>query len=131
MTGRIGSYDGQAEAQGIPAKTNSAAVAGSAALQEAIRDIVLGEHPAFDKRRMIRDLVKTTMLDLKRGFMSQTADGRGTFQPSRRTPQKYRNFRPASHISRRGSARMKGMPAGCPIPVSAALYVPSAFGLCP
>src|SRR5947199_5339200 len=79
MTGRIGSYDGQAEAQGIPAKTNSAAVAGSAALQEAIRDIVLGEHPAFDKRRMIRDLVKTTMLDLKRGFMCQTADGRGFY----------------------------------------------------
>jgi len=28
---------------------------------------------------MIRDLVKTTMLDLKRGFMCQTADGRGFY----------------------------------------------------
>lgn len=63
----------------LPPKVGNGAVAGSAALQEAIRDIVVGDDPAFDKRRRIRDLVKKTMLKSRRGFLCQTADGRGFY----------------------------------------------------
>jgi hypothetical protein len=64
---------------GVEMPAGAGAVAGSGAVQEAIRDIVLSEHPAFDKRRMIRDLVKRAMLDSKHGFLCQTADGRGFY----------------------------------------------------
>ena len=60
---------------GVPA----AAVTGSGALQESVRNVVLGNHPAFDKRRMIRDLVKKGMIDARRGFLCQSADGRGFY----------------------------------------------------
>jgi hypothetical protein len=48
------------------------------ALQQAIRGIVLDRMtPAFDKRRSIRDIVRTELL--KSGFLCQTADGRGFY----------------------------------------------------
>ena len=52
---------------------------GNRALQETIRDIVLSHHSPFDKRRIIRDLVKQVLLDGARGFVCQTPDGRGFY----------------------------------------------------
>ncbi len=52
---------------------------GNRALREAIRDVALSEHPAFDKRRIIRDLVQKVMLDSKMGFVCRTTDARGFY----------------------------------------------------
>jgi hypothetical protein len=51
----------------------------STALSQAIREVVLGGDPAFDKRRMIRDLVKQALLRPERGFVVHTTDGRGFY----------------------------------------------------
>jgi hypothetical protein len=52
--------------------------AATAELHKAIRRIVLDHDVApFDKRRMIRDLVRGELLSNRSGFLSLTADGRG------------------------------------------------------
>jgi hypothetical protein len=67
---------------GKPSRGESPEVApnGSTALQKAVREVVLETGtPAFDKRRAIRDLVRTELLLPRRGFLCQTADGRGFY----------------------------------------------------
>jgi len=52
----------------------------TAELQKAVRDIILDkEVAAFDKRRMVRDLVKRELISSRKGFLCQTADGRGFY----------------------------------------------------
>jgi hypothetical protein len=60
--------------------SNGAVSSDSPALQKAIREIVLDRDiPAFDQRRAIRDLVRRELLSHPRGFLCQTADGRGFY----------------------------------------------------
>jgi hypothetical protein len=49
-------------------------------LQKTIRDIILNRDvPPFDKRRLIRDLVKREFLSSRKGFLCQTADERAFY----------------------------------------------------